>query len=100
MEESEGATMESVLDLYIMSLIGRSLQTAYELQVHGRISLGSSSPALKRLKAARAIEFEVSTTEKDKTRQAFKLTRLGRTRLKASAILFYSLSHRLILTPS
>ncbi len=100
MEESEGATMESVLDLYIMSLIGRSLQTAYELQVHGRISLGSSSPALKRLKAAGAIESEVSTTEKNKTRQDFKLPRWGGQGSRPAAILFYSLSHRLILTPS
>ena len=75
--------MESVLDMYILNLIAGHVETAYELQVAGKISLGSSSPALKRLQASGAIVSKRSPPGK-KHRQPFELTQLGRERLKAS----------------
>ena len=75
--------MESVLDMFILNLIAGHVETAYELQVVGKISLGSSSPALKRLEASGAIVAKPSPPGK-KHRQPYELTPSGRERLKAS----------------
>ena len=79
----EGGKVDSVLDLYIMSLVERCLKTAYELHIHGKISLGSALPALKRLKANGALRPDVSDTGTNKHRQPYLLTAAGRARLRA-----------------
>lgn len=43
---------ESVLDLFILSLLDRGLETSYALQRRGGLSVGTTIPALKRLEEA------------------------------------------------
>lgn len=68
----------SILELYILSLLDRGLRTKYELQRHGGISLGSSSPALKRLKGATLITEQQAEDGSKRVRQILKLTPVGR----------------------
>ena len=46
----------SVLDLFVLSLFDRGLETPYDLQRQAGVSLGSSVPALRRLEAAGLIK--------------------------------------------
>ena len=56
-----GATVShSVLDLFILSLLDRGLETPYDLQRLGGLSLGSTVPALRRLEAAGLIKKKTS----------------------------------------
>ena len=68
----------SVLDLYLLSLIDRGLRSRYEWQRHGGVSLGSSSPALLRLHAAKLIRAEKATGDSKRVRQAVQLTVIRR----------------------
>ena len=77
--------MESVLELYVLSLIDRSLETAYDLQVHGKVSLGSSIPALKRLEAAGSLKRKPAGIGSRKGRQAYGVTAAGRRKLAAGS---------------
>lgn len=68
----------SILELYILSLLDRGLRTKYEFQRQGGISLGSSSPALKRLQKARLITQQHAEDGTKRVRQILKLTPAGR----------------------
>ena len=68
----------SILDLYILSLLDRGFRSKYELQRHGGISLGSSTPALKRLLAAGLIRERDSADGTNRVRQILKVTPVGR----------------------
>lgn len=69
---------DSLLDAYILSLFDRGFETAYDLQTHGGISLGSSVPALKRMESSGLIERKASANNGKRSRYAFSLTEEGR----------------------
>jgi DNA-binding PadR family transcriptional regulator len=68
----------SILERYILSLLDRGLRSKYELQRQGGISLGSSTPALKRLLAAGLITERDSADGTNRVRQILKVTSAGR----------------------
>jgi DNA-binding PadR family transcriptional regulator len=68
----------SILEIYILSLLDRGLRTKYEFQRQGGISLGSSSPALKRLQDAGLITQQQAEDGTNRVRQILKLTPAGR----------------------
>ena len=69
---------QSVLELFILSLIDRGLQTAYDLQHQAGISLGSSTPALQRLATAGLIKKDTATTASRRPRHCYRITAAGR----------------------
>lgn len=69
---------QSVLELFILSLIDRGLQTAYDLQHKAGISLGSSAPALQRLATAVLIKKDAATTAGRRPRHYYRITAAGR----------------------
>jgi DNA-binding PadR family transcriptional regulator len=69
---------QSVLELFILSLIDRGLQTAYDLQHQAGISLGSSTPALQRLATAGLIKRDVVTSTSRRPRHCYRITAAGR----------------------
>lgn len=70
----------SVLDLFILSLLDRGLQTPYDLQRQGGLSLGSTVPALRRLAAASLIRKREATGASKRPRHSYQLSSSGRTR--------------------
>jgi DNA-binding PadR family transcriptional regulator len=68
----------SILELYILSLLDRGLRSKYELQRKGGVSLGSSTPALKRLKGAGLITEQEAKEATKRIRQILMLTTAGR----------------------
>jgi DNA-binding PadR family transcriptional regulator len=69
---------QSVLELFILSLLDRGLQTAYDLQHQAGISLGSSTPALQRLAVAGLIKKDAVTGTSRRPRHCYRLTAAGR----------------------
>ena len=67
----------SILELYILTLLDRGLRSKYELQREGGVSLGSSTPALKRLRAAGLITQQHSDDGTKRVRQIVTLTAAG-----------------------
>src|ERR1700733_14201594 len=55
-ELAGGNVIHSVLDLFILSLLDRGLETPYDLNRQGGLSLGSTVPALRRLESAGPIK--------------------------------------------
>jgi DNA-binding PadR family transcriptional regulator len=68
----------SVLDLFILSLFDRGFETAYDLQRHAGVSLGSSVPALRRLEAAALAKKKAQVGSSKRLRHQFELTAAGR----------------------
>jgi DNA-binding PadR family transcriptional regulator len=68
----------SVLDIYLLSLIDRGLSTRYDLQRRGGVSLGSSTPALKRLQLAGLVTEREADDGTMRIRQVLNLTPAGR----------------------
>jgi len=69
----------SVLDLFILSLLDRGLETPYDLQRQGGLSLGSTVPALRRLAAAGLIRKREATGASKRPRHTYQLSAAGRT---------------------
>ncbi len=67
-----------VLDLYVLSLIERGLDTAYLFQREAGLSLGASTPALRRLGAARLVTRKEEKPSTKRPRHAYSLTPSGR----------------------
>jgi DNA-binding PadR family transcriptional regulator len=67
----------SVLDLFILSLLDRGLQTPYDLQRKGGLSLGSTVPALRRLEAAGLVRKKVPVGSSKRPRHWFQLLAAG-----------------------
>ena len=67
-----------VLDLYVLSLIERGLDTAYLFQREAGLSLGASTPALRRLSAARLVKRKEEESPTKRPRHAYSLTLSGR----------------------
>lgn len=75
--------IHSVLDLFILSLLDRGLETPYDLQRQGGLSLGSTVPALQRLAAAGLIRKRAATGASKRPRHSFQLSAAGRTRARS-----------------
>jgi DNA-binding PadR family transcriptional regulator len=68
----------SVLDVYVLSLIDRGLETPYDLLKQGGVSLGSAIPALRRLETADLVKKNAPTGFGKRARHWFKLSTAGR----------------------
>jgi DNA-binding PadR family transcriptional regulator len=68
----------SILDVYLLSLIDRGLETPYDLLKQGGVSLGSSVPALRRLETADLVKKNAPTGFGKRPRHGFKLSTAGR----------------------
>ncbi len=67
----------SILDLYILSLLERGLETPYDLHRQGGISLGASTPALKRLAEGKLIRRLTGETANKRRSHRYSLTEVG-----------------------
>lgn len=70
--------IHSVLDLFILSLLDRGLETPYDLQRQGGLSLGSTVPALRRLESAGLVRKKASVALSKRPRHWFQLSAAGR----------------------
>jgi DNA-binding PadR family transcriptional regulator len=79
LKDSTGAYMNpSVLDLYILSLLDRGLQSPYDLLSMGGLSLGSAVPALRRLQAAGLVKKKASAGLSKRPLHRFQLSASGK----------------------
>jgi DNA-binding PadR family transcriptional regulator len=76
----------SVLDVFILSLFDRGLETAYDLQRQADVSLGSSVPALRRLEKAGLAKRTAQAGSSKRLRYKFELTAAGRKLARAAWI--------------
>jgi DNA-binding PadR family transcriptional regulator len=68
----------SVLDIFILSLLDRGLETPYDLQRQGGLSLGSTVPALRRLETSGFIKKKTSGDRSSKRpRHCYQLKKTG-----------------------
>jgi DNA-binding PadR family transcriptional regulator len=67
-----------LLDLYVLSLIDRGVDTPYALQRDGGLSLGASTPALRRLNTARLVKRKEDEGATNRPRHVYALTAAGR----------------------
>ena len=74
----------SVLDVFILSLLDRGLETPYDLQRQGGLSLGASSPALQRLLKANLIKRGEGASATNRPRHQYQLTALGKREVRAA----------------
>jgi DNA-binding PadR family transcriptional regulator len=68
----------SILDLYVVSLLDRGLQSSYDLLSIGGLSLGSAVPALRRLQAAGLVTRKASARSSKRPLHQFQLSASGR----------------------
>ncbi len=68
----------SSLELFILSCIDRQLQTPYDLSRQAGLSLGATTPALKRLLKAGLVKRTVGSTSSRRPRHEYELTPAGR----------------------
>jgi DNA-binding PadR family transcriptional regulator len=68
----------SITELFILSLIDRGLSSKYALQRRAGISLGSSSPALIRMQAAKLVVQDIDSSQGKRPRHELKLSVAGK----------------------
>jgi len=68
----------SITELFLLSLIDRGLRSRYELQRRAGVSLGSSSPALIRMQAAKLVVQDVGSSQGKRPRHELKLSVAGK----------------------
>jgi DNA-binding PadR family transcriptional regulator len=68
----------SVLDVFVLSLLDRGLETPYDLHRQGGLSLGASTPALQRLVKAGLIERAEGEPARNRPRHEYRLTPSGK----------------------
>jgi DNA-binding PadR family transcriptional regulator len=68
----------SITELFILSLIDRGLKSKYDLQRKAGISLGSSSPALIRMQAAKLVIRDVDSSQGKRPRHELRLSVAGK----------------------
>jgi len=76
--QREGIVRQSVLDIYIVSLLDRGFETSYALQRRGGLSVGSTIPALQRLAAAGLVRKTGGSTSSNRPRHGYQLSAAGR----------------------
>jgi len=69
---------QSVLDLFILSVLDRGLETPYDLNRQGGLSLGSTVPALKRLETAGLVRKKAAVGSSKRPRHWFQRSAAGR----------------------
>jgi DNA-binding PadR family transcriptional regulator len=74
----------SVLDVFVLSLLDRGLETPYDLQRQGGLSLGASSPALLRLVNADLVKRAKSESSTNRPRHQYRLTPSGKQAARAA----------------
>jgi DNA-binding PadR family transcriptional regulator len=74
----------SVLDAFILSLLDRGLETPYDLQHQGGLSLGASSPALRRLVKAKFVGRAEGESATNRPRHQYQLTATGKREAKTA----------------
>lgn len=74
----------AILDLYVLSMLDRGVQSLYELQKAGGISLGASTPALKRLVKGGYVEEASRERTGKRVRIRFSLTPSGRKQARSA----------------
>jgi DNA-binding PadR family transcriptional regulator len=73
-----GIVRQSVLDLFILSLLDRGLETSYDLQRSGGLSVGSTIPALGRLEEAGLVRKTGSPGASKRPRHGYQVSAAGR----------------------
>jgi DNA-binding PadR family transcriptional regulator len=68
----------SVLDVFVLSLLDRGLETPYDLYRQGGLSLGASTPALQRLVKADLVKRGESASATNRPRHEYRLTTSGK----------------------
>jgi DNA-binding PadR family transcriptional regulator len=68
----------SVLDIFVLSLLDRGLQTPYDLQRQGGLSLGASTPALLRLVKANLVKRAEGASATNRPRHEYHPTVAGK----------------------
>ena len=70
--------ISGLLDIYVLSLLDRGLETPYQLQREGGLSLGASTPSLRRLSQARLVRRQEDKGSTNRPRHVYMLTTTGR----------------------
>ena len=70
--------MPSLLNVYVLSLLDRGIGTPYALQRQGGLSLGASTPSLRRLTEAGLIKRKEEQGMTNRPRHVYTLTPSGR----------------------
>ena len=70
--------MFGLLDIYVLSLLDRGIETPYALHRQGGLSLGASTPSLRRLTAARLVKRKEEAGMTNRPRHVYTLTSSGR----------------------
>jgi DNA-binding PadR family transcriptional regulator len=70
--------MTSLLDIYVLALLDRGIETPYALQRQGGLSLGASTPSLRRLAEARLVKRKAEVGMTNRPRHVYTLTASGR----------------------
>src|ERR1700674_192044 len=74
----------SVLDVFVLSLLDRGLETPYDLQRQGGLSLGASTPALQRLVKGNLVVRAESASATNRPRHLYQLTPTGKREARAA----------------
>jgi DNA-binding PadR family transcriptional regulator len=74
----------SVLDVFVLSLLDRGLETPYDLQRQGGLSLGASTPALRRLVKANFVKRTEGESATNRPRHQYQLTATGKREARAA----------------
>jgi DNA-binding PadR family transcriptional regulator len=82
-EPAGGNVIHSVLEIFILSLLDRGLETPYDLQRQGGLSLGSTVPALKRLETAGLVRKKAPVGSSKRPRHWFQLSAAGKKRARS-----------------
>lgn len=68
----------SLLDIYVLFLLDRGIDTPYAMQRQGGLSLGASTPSLRRLTEARLVKRTEENGRTNRPRHVYTLTTAGR----------------------
>ena len=71
-----------ILDVYVLSMLDRGMQSPYDLQKNAGLSLGASTPALERLRKAGMVTRTMDRSRGKRKRFEFALTQTGRRALQ------------------
>jgi DNA-binding PadR family transcriptional regulator len=66
-----------LLDLYVLSLVDRGMETPYSLHREGGLSLGASTPSLRRLTEIRLVKRKEGEGATNRPRHVYTLTSAG-----------------------
>jgi DNA-binding MarR family transcriptional regulator len=72
----------SILELFVLTMIEQGFETPYDLHRNAALSLGATSPVLKRLSKAKLIVMEKESTPSNRPRHRYSLTTLGKNTLR------------------